>query len=50
MKKEVGYVTFKTRVGAMNAVKSLDGSRTDTDGDVALSVRHHSHGFVPFCV
>ena len=42
MGRAVGYVTFKTKAGAENAVKTLDGTRSDTDGDQTLSVKEVS--------
>ena len=39
MKKDVGYVTFKTRVAAANAVRTLNGSKTDADEGKTLSVK-----------
>merc|ERR1719234_1985455 len=39
MKKDIGYVTFKTRFAAANAVKTLNGSKTDADEGQTLSVK-----------
>ena len=39
MKRDIGYVAFKTRVAAANAVKTLNGSKTDADEGQTLSVR-----------
>merc|ERR1719397_1588078 len=39
MKKDIGYVTFRTRVAAANAVKTLNGSKTDAAEGQTLSVR-----------
>ena len=39
MKQDIGYVTFKTRVAAANAVKTLNGSKTDAEEGKTLSVR-----------
>ena len=39
MRKDVGFVTFKTRVAAANAVRTLNGSKTDADEGQTLSVK-----------
>lgn len=39
MKVDIGYVAFKTRVAAANAVKTLNGSKTDAEEGKTLSVR-----------